>query len=576
MRRDDRVSRYTDRHKGEIAMPLMPAGRAVIETLRAEGIDHIFGLVGTTTNSIVTELYDRTDIRFVDTRHEEGAAFMAYGYARASGRPAACVTTSGPGCINLLTGIALAHKGRAPVIVIGGDVAREHLDRDGNQAFDLVDLFAPVTRLSRQVHQTERIPAVLRDALRSALSGRRGPVFVDIPRDLMDHQTLEQPIPAPSAYRAVAQRQQADAAAIENAVTLLTGAHRPVLFAGGGIIDAEATDAAVALADALDMALVAAYGHNDAVPNSHPRYVGIPGRRGAPEALEAVHRADVVLALGSRLSQGTTQWNAGTINPATRIVQVDIDATEIGRNHPIAVGLVGDARAVAEQLLAAVQRRGTRTPLTGWTAEIAMLRAKRKKRLEAEHALGGDPLMPQRVYPELRKVLPADCMITLDAGVAAGLAYDRLAFDHPRTLFNYAAHGGLGMGYCVGLGTKLGCPERAAVTLQGDGGFMYTPQEINTAVRHRIPHVSIVLNNRCHGAEKAQQQRHYGGKYIGVDLENPRFDRLAEAFDARGFHAGRVDDIAGAVEAALNVDGPAVVEIPVAEHFPLPAARPGS
>lgn len=554
-------------------MPLMSAGRAIVETLRAEGIDHIFGLVGTTTNSIVTELYGRDDIRFVDTRHEEGAAFMAYGYARASGRPTACVATSGPGSINLLTGIALAHKGRAPVVVIAGDVARDHLDRDGNQAFDLVALFTPVTRLARQVHKTERLPAVLRDVLRAALTGRRGPVFIDIPRDLMDHQTLEQPILAPATYRAVAQRQQADATAIGEAAQLLAGAHRPVLLAGGGVIDAEATAAAIALADALDMAIVAAYGHNDAVPNSHPRYVGIPGRRGAPEALEAVHRADVLLALGSRLSQGTTQWNAGTINPATRIVQVDIEAHEIGRNHPVAVGLVGDARAVAEQLLAAVQHRIARPPLTGWMAEIATLKAKRQKRLEAEHALGGDPLMPQRVYTALRKVLPADCMITLDAGVAAGLAYDRLAFDHPRTLFNYAAHGGLGMGYCVGLGTKLGCPGRAAVTLQGDGGFMYTPQEINTAVRHRIPHVSIVLNNRCHGAEKAQQQRHFGAKYIGVDLENPRFDRLAEAFGAHGFYAERVDDIAEAVAAALQVNGPAVVEIPVAEHFPLPAAR---
>jgi thiamine pyrophosphate-dependent acetolactate synthase large subunit-like protein len=179
------------------------------------------------------------------------------------------------------------------------------------------------------------------------------------------------------------------------------------------------------------------------------------------------------------------------------------------------------------------------------------------------------------VYPELRKVLPRDCMVTLDAGVAAGLAYERLQFELPRTLFNYAAHGGLGMGYCVGLGTKLGRPERKAVTLQGDGGFMYTTQEINTAVRFRIPHVSIVLNNRCHGAEKAQQQRNFGARYIGVDLENPRFDRLAEAYGARGFYAARPEDVADAVAAALAVDGPAVVEIPVAEYFPLPAAAPG-
>jgi thiamine pyrophosphate-dependent acetolactate synthase large subunit-like protein len=551
-------------------------GRAVLDMLRAEGIDHIFGLVGTTTNSIITEMYGRTDMRFIDTRHEEGAAFMAYGYARASGKPTACVTTSGPGSINLLTGIALADKGRAPVVVIAGDVAREHLDRNGSQAFDLLDMFRPVTRYARQAHLTERIPGVMRDALRAATTGHRGPVFVDIPRDLMDHQTIDEPVLPPQSYRPVDQRLQGDGHAIAQAARLLLDAERPVLLAGGGVIDAGATQAAVALAEALDMAMVPAYGHNDAVPNGHPQYVGMPGRRGAPEALQAIYRADVLLALGSRLSQSTTSWNDGTINAATRIIQVDIAAQEVGRNHRIAVGIVGDARAVAEQLLAAVQSEAAkRRKLAAWRTEIAEYAGRRRKRLDAEQLLQGDPMMPQRVYPELRKVLPRDCMVTLDAGVAAGLAYERLQFELPRTLFNYAAHGGLGMGYCVGLGTKLGRPERKAVTLQGDGGFMYTTQEINTAVRFRIPHVSIVLNNRCHGAEKAQQQRHFGARYIGVDLENPRFDRLAEAYGARGFYAARPEDVADAVAAALAVDGPAVVEIPVAEYFPLPAAAPG-
>jgi acetolactate synthase-1/2/3 large subunit/sulfoacetaldehyde acetyltransferase len=184
-------------------------------------------------------------------------------------------------------------------------------------------------------------------------------------------------------------------------------------------------------------------------------------------------------------------------------------------------------------------------------------------------------MMPQRVYPELRKVLPRDCMVTLDAGVAPGLTYDRLEFELPRTFFNYAGHGGLGMGYCVGLGTKLGRPDRPAVSIQGDGGFLYTSQELNTAVRHRIPLVSLVLNNRCHGAEKAMQQRHFDARYVGVDLVNPRFDRLAEVYGAKGFYVTRPEDIAETVSAALKLDGPSVIEIPVAEYFPLPAKLPG-
>jgi thiamine pyrophosphate-dependent acetolactate synthase large subunit-like protein len=558
-------------------MARMTAGRAIVEMLRAEDVTHVFGIVGTTTNSIVTELHGRKDISFVDTRHEEGAAFMAYGYARASGKPAVCVTTSGPGSTNLITGMALAYKGRAPVIAIGGDVARDYIDRDGAQAFDLVSIFKPVTYMSRQLYKTERIPELMHDAFRAALAAKRGPVFLSMPRDLLDKQSLECEVLEPESYRPVNARPQADCDAVRKAAELLAGAHRPLLLAGGGVIDSEATQEAVELAELLEMALVSVYGHNDALPNSHRLYIASPGNRGASEAAHAIHAADVILALGTRINQASTQWNFSTINPATRIIQVDIDPQEVGRNYPLAAGLVGDAKAVTRQLLDVLRARSGKSPAkSAWLAEIARLREARHARLEAEHKLTGDPMMPQRVYPELRKVLPRDCMVTVDAGVAAGLVYDRLAFDVPRTFFNYAGHGGLGMGYCVGLGTKLGRPERAAITLQGDGGFMYTTGEINTAVRWKIPHVSIVLNNRCHGAEKAQQLRNFDAKFIGVDLDNPRFDKLAEACGAKGFYVTQPGDVAEAVKAALAVDGPAVVEIPVAEHFPQPSQRTGA
>jgi thiamine pyrophosphate-dependent acetolactate synthase large subunit-like protein len=555
----------------------MRAGQAIIEALRAEHCDYTFGVVGTTTNSIITEMHGRSDIRFVDTRHEEGAAFMAYGYARASGKPAACITTSGPGTINLLTGISLAYKGRAPVIVIAGDVARDYLDRDGSQAFDLVGLFKPVTKLAVQVNKTERVLEMLHYAFRTALSGKQGPVFLDIPRDLLDDQAITEDILPPAAYRAIEGRIAGDPQAIQRAIDLLAQAQRPLLLTGGGVIDAEASAEAVALAELLDMALVPSYGHHDTVPNSHRLYVGPPGGRGSGEAAEALHRADVILALGTRLNQSSTFWDYRVLTPQTRIVQVDIDAQEIGRNYPVAVGIVGDAKAVAQQVLQALRQTYPQGhPNPPWRAEVEALAARRQARLQAELALTGEPMMPQRVYPELRKVLPRDCMVTIDAGVAPGLAYDRLHFDMPRTMFNYAGHGGLGMGLCVGLGTKLGCPDRAAISLQGDGGFLYTSQELNTAVRWGIPLVSIVLNNGCHGAEKAQQQRFYNARYIGVDLVNPRFDKLAEVYGARGFYVQHVDEIADAVKEALALDGPSVIEIPVAEYFPRAAPTPTS
>jgi thiamine pyrophosphate-dependent acetolactate synthase large subunit-like protein len=418
----------------------MTAGHAVIEALRAEGIEYTFGVVGTTTYSIVTEMYGRSDIRFVDTRHEEGAAFMAYGYARASGKPTACITTSGPGTTNLITGIALAHKGRAPVLVIAGDVARDFIYRDGSQAFDLVGMFKPITKLALQVNKTERIPEMLHYAFRAALSDKCGPVFLDIPRDLLDGQTIDAEVLPPSAYRAVDARTAGDPQAIQRAVALLAQAQRPLLLAGGGIIDAEASKEAVALAELLDMALVPSYGHTDAVPNSHHLYVGPRGC--GSEAAEALYHADVILALGTRLNQSTTFWDYRVINPRTRIMQVDIDTQEIGRNYPVAVGITGDARAVAEQLCRALREvypEGRPNP--AWRSQVAALAARRQARLQSELTLTGQPMMPQRVYPELRKVLPRDCMVTLDAGVAPGLAYDRLSFELPRTFFNYAGHG---------------------------------------------------------------------------------------------------------------------------------------
>ena len=556
-------------------MAQMAAGRAIVEALKAEGVDHIFGLVGTTTNSIVTELYGRDDIHFIDTRHEEGAAFMAYGYSKASGKPSACVTTSGPGTINLATGISLAYKGRAPVIAIAGNTAQEYTYRDGAQEFDLVTTFKAITQLSLQINQTDRIPELFHYAFRTAMYGKKGPVLLDIPRDLIDGQTLDWDVEAPATYRPVADRTGGDVQAIAQAAALLAQAQRPLILAGGGVVDSDSTEFAVALAERLDMAVVPSYGHNDAFPNSHRLYVGPPGGRGATEALQAMNRADVILALGTRINQGSTGWDYSVINPETKIIQVDIDPFEVGRNYPLAVGIVGDAGAVAQQLTDALSQQfpeGRANP--EWTAEVADLKARRRARLDAEAQLGGDPMMPQRVFSELNKVLPRDCMVTIDAGIAPGLSYDRISYELPRTMFNYAGQGGLGMGLGVGLGTKLGRPDRPAISLQGDGGFLYTSQELNTAVRKNIPLVSIVLNNGCHGAEKAQQQRFYDQKYIGVDLENPRFDKLAEVYGARGFYVERPEDVADTVREALAIDGPSVVEIPVAEYFPPGATLP--
>jgi len=556
-------------------MSEIEAGQAVIELLRAEGVEYVFGVTGLTTNSMVTQMYGREDIKFIDTRHEEGAILMAYGYSKSTGKPSVCMTTSGPGTINLAGGMSLALKGRAPVIAIAGDTAMEYIGRDGSQAFDLVNIFKPLTKMAVQANNTERVPDLIREAFRVAMWGKQGPVLLDIPRDLLDKKTLSDRILSPSEYRTVNPKNSGDIQSVTQAARILLAAESPLLLAGGGVVDGGASLEAVRLAELLDMAMVPSYGHNDAIPNSHPHYVGSPGGRGSGEAHEVMDKADVILALGTRINQGSSSWDYSVINEDTKIIQIDIDPIEIGRNYPVAVGIVGDAQRVAQQIIEAVcEISSTGKTNNSWKSEFQSIARKRIQRLQSEITLSSDPMMPQQVFPELTKALPKGSMVTIDAGVAPGLSYDRISFEEPRTMFNYAGQGALGMGFSVGLGTKLGRPDRAAISIHGDGGFLYTCGELNTAVRHNIPSVSIVLNNNCMGAEKSQQKALHNERYVGVDLENPRFDQLAEVFGAKGYYVDHPSEITDVVLEAVKNSVPSVIEIPVQEYFPPSAPTP--
>ena len=553
----------------------IPAGQAVIELLRAEGVEYVFGVTGLTTNSMVTQMYGREDIKFIDTRHEEGAILMAYGYSKSTGKPSVCMTTSGPGTINLAGGMSLALKGRAPVIAIAGDTAMEYIGRDGSQAFDLVNIFKPLTKMSVQANKTERVPDLIREAFRVAMWGKQGPVLLDIPRDLLDNEALSDQILTPDQYRTVDPKTFGDVGSVRQAAEILLTANSPLLLAGGGVVDGGATAESVVLAELLDMAMVPSYGHHDAIPNSHPNYVGPPGGRGSGEAHEAMDKADVILALGTKINQASSSWDYSVINEDTKIIQVDIDPVEIGRNYPVSVGIVGDAQSVAQQIIEAVRELSPDGKSNNkWRSEFQSIAQKRIKRLESERALVDEPMMPQQVFPELAKSMPKGSMVTIDAGVAPGLAYDRIFFEEPRTMFNYAGQGALGMGFSVGLGTKLGRPDRTAISIHGDGGFLYTCGELNTAVRPNIPSVSIVLNNNCMGAEKSQQKALHNEKYVGVDLENPRFDQLANVFGAKGYYVEHPSEISDVVDEAVKNSVPSVIEIPVQEYFPPSAPTP--
>lgn len=546
-------------------------GRAIVELLKAEGVRHIFGIVGSTFLDVLDRLYDDRSVEYINVRHEQAAAFMADGLARVTDLPGVCLVTSGPGATNLLTGVAAAYVAHSPVVVIVGGIALDHYQKDAFQEYDLVGMFRPVTKQAIQINKSARIPELLRGALRAAMSGRPGPVFVEIPRDVLSGK-LPAAALSPGSYRVIhAQPPHPDA--VREAARRLRQAERPLLVVGGGANRAGANELVVELSERYGIPMITAYGRNDAVPNTHPWYLGPLGRAGAPEAAAACRRADVIVAMGSRLAQFTTQFDDRYIRAGTALIQVDIEARDIGRYYPVAVGIHADARETCQALLGALARESAPARRESWIQEAEMLRAQRQARLASEEALSVTPMKPQRVYAELRRALPPETIVALDAGAAPAYGYDRLSFARPRTFLTPLDLGGLGFAFPVALGAKLGRPDAPVVAIHGDGGYLMNSQEIETAVRHRIGVVTLVMNNNCWGSEKAYQKHFYAGRYIGCDIGNPRYDQFARLFGAAGYYVEHPDQVGDTVKKALSENSPAIIEIPIdPDEFPTPVA----
>ncbi len=549
----------------------MKAGEAVIELLRQEGVSKIFGIVGSSFLDVLDPLYDRDDMEFVGVRHEQGAALMADGYSRIAGAPSVCLVTNGPGVLNLTYGIGSAYVAHSPVVVLAPSASRDHQHLDSTQEFDQVALFEPITKASFAINKIERLPDALRQAFRIATSGKMGPVLVDIPRDLLPGAEVDVDLMSPTAYRTGQGHSRGDRAQVEAAAQEILAAQRPVIVAGGGV-EWSLADAAVArLSELTGAAIVTSYGRADAVPNDHPNYLGHLGRLGAQEAIDATRNADVIVAAGTRLGQSTTFFDNRFVPADAHIVHIEIDPKEIGRIYPIAVGVEGDVGAVVDEINGIVAAAELR-PDPEWTRRVAGWNAARAARLAAEGELTGDYIKPQRVYAELRKVMPRDAIIALDAGLAPNFGQDRLNYYQPRSLIMALDLGGLGFSFPASIGANFAAPERPVVNFNGDGGFLFNAQEFETAVRYGLKNISVVMNNDCWGSEKAYQKYAFNERYVGADTVNPRFDKYAELFGGTGFYVDRPEDIADAFAQALAVDGPSIIEIPTdPDEMPRPA-----
>lgn len=543
-------------------MASMSGGKAVVESLRAEGVKHVFGLIGSAGMEIFDALYDAKDIRFIGVRDERTGTHMADGYARASGGAGVIIAgQNGPGATNLVTGLAQAHAAYSPVVALAGSLSTAHVHRDAFQEVDQMSLFRPITKRTMMATQATRLPEMVREAFRTALTPRRGPVALNLPRDLLAETIDVEEIFAPVGRESMG-RPAGDPDLIERAAKLLAGAKRPLIIAGGGIKNGRTHGELMPLAELLHAPVATSPGHGDAVPCEHPLYAGQVGPRGNAVASAMAREADVILAIGTRLGFNTTFYTWDNLNRSARIIQVDIEPTAVGRFFPVEIGIEGDAGRVASSLAKALAGHQAGAAVT-WAADFRAKRAAFLAERDAAAATSGGPIQPGSLYRALRGVLPKDTMFTMDAGTLCLQATDQMLYRQTPALFTPLDFGLVGFSYGASLGVKLACPDRTVICMMGDGGFGMTFPELGTAVANGINVVAIVMNNGCWGAEKAYQRDFFGGRYIGADVPNPPYDKLAELYGARGFRADRVEQIEGAVAAALVCGKPAVVEVMV-------------
>lgn len=532
-------------------------GEAVVRALKKLGVTHVFGVIGTAMLDVYDALHDESDITYIGVRHEQNAVHMADGYARIAGRPGVVFAGQpGPGVTNLVSGLAEARLAFSPVVVVAGDTSTAQADRDTFQEVDQRSLLAPVTKRVVTVKSAARIGEYLREAFLVATAGRMGPVVVNIPSDLLaaSVDAAETPsLPEPT-------RAAPDQSTVAEAAQLLSEARRPLILAGAGVTWSRGSDALRAFAERLGAPVAASPGHGDVVANDFPLYVGQVGPRGNPVATELLREADVVLALGTRLAYNTTLFKESSFAAGVRIIQTDVEPAALGRYFLTALAAAVDTRAFLEALcLADVAGERDEPWLESARARRAAL-VGRRIRASEEHE---GALTPAVVYAALNAVLPRDTIVTIDTGTISLHAVDGMQVYQPPALLTPLDFGIVGFSYSAGLGAKLAAPSRPVVTIIGDGGFSTALVELATAAEAGIRTVVVVVDNSSWGAEKAYQRDFFEARYMGAELINPDFAKIAAAYGANGVKAETVAELQDAVRHALEADVSTVIAVPV-------------
>jgi len=541
----------------------LTGAQILCRALLREKVEVLWGYPGGAIMPFYHALPEHPDLRHVLVRHEQAAAHAADGYARATGRPGVCVATSGPGATNLVTGIATAHMDNTPLVAITGQVPRAMIGRDAFQETDIIGITQPITKHSRLVEDVEELADAVHEAFAVACEGRPGPVLLDVPKDVQSQKAEWSDARTEGPKDGRIHRSDVPSFrhfALVEAARLIARAERPLIMAGHGVILSDAYAELRELAERTGSPVITTLLGISAFPESHPLHLGMPGMHGEVHVNRAIQQADLIIGVGLRFDDRVT-GNLAAFARGAKVIHIELDPSEIGKNVPVTVGLVGDAREVLRALLDAVEPRHC----DAWRAEIESF-----VRPRVESFKGG--LSPDGILAALEECTAGRCTIVSDVGQHQMWVAKLFRYQRPNT---HITSGGLGtMGFAVpaAMGVALGRPDEPVWAISGDGGFQMNLQEIATMVQERIPVKMAIFNNGYLGMVRQWQQFFHGRRYSATPIWSPDYVGLARAYGIPGFRVERAEQVDGVVRAALAHDGPALVEFLIEQEanvFPM-------
>ena len=551
-------------------MSNMSGSKALLEGLWNEGARVVFGLPGGAIMPVYDAFLD-SEIRHILARHEQSAAHMADGYARASGKPGICMATSGPGATNLVTGIATAFADSSPVIAITGQVATPTIGKDAFQECDTVGIVTPITKYAFQPMQSQEIPAIVKKAFKIASTGRPGPVLIDLPRDVQIN-VANMSFPKKVDIRGYNPHITPHPVQTKKAADLLMNSNKPMIWSGGGIIISNATPQLREIAELLMAPVVTSLIGKGGFPENHPLSLGPIGMHGRPEANKAICEADCILAVGVRFSDRST-GRFDEFAKDAHIIHIDIDPAELGKNKKVKLPIVADVGIALKSLIASLKRKIVKRDKTLWSKRLQEIKSQIR---EGDFGSSNELYQP-KIVQKMRELLPSNGILTTEVGknqMWGELYYQAI---EPRTWITSTGLGTMGFGFPAAIGAKVAKPEVPVVDLAGDGSFRMTENSLSTCIEEDIPVTVVILNNSTLGMVEQWQRLFYNGRYSGVKLGNtPDFVKLVEAYGAQGLRAQSIKEFEKAFKEAINSEVTTVIDCPVApEEDVFPFVAPG-